>query len=88
MDDLHRYAAENDDRDASPAAVDVQIDDVSVEIGFGRPTHTAEVGADMCFSGDLPSPGQAQPPDAALDFQGLGQSAVRASETFRAPKSA
>src|SRR5450755_668507 len=71
----------NDDRDAAPAAVDVQVDDVAVELGFGEvESHTAQIGADMCFPGELPSPSQAQPSDTALDLQGLGQPPVRAGE--------
>jgi hypothetical protein len=81
LDDLHRHATGHDNRDASPTAVDVQVDDRAVELGLGEvESHAAEVGADMCFRGDLPSPREAQPSDAAPYLQRPGQPPVRAGE--------
>jgi hypothetical protein len=37
----------------------------------------------MGFPGDLPSPCEAQPPDTALDLQGLGQPPVRGGKYDR-----
>jgi hypothetical protein len=80
-DYLHLDAPRNDDRDASAAAVDVEVDEVVVELGLGEVDQdTSEVGADMCLPGDLPSPLKPEPSDAALDLQGLSQSPFGAGE--------
>lgn len=75
--DLDPGAARNDNRNASPAGVDVQVDDVVVELGFREvDPDAAQVGADVCLPGDLPPTGQAQPPRAGVDLQRLRESAV------------
>jgi hypothetical protein len=61
--DLNVSAAGDDDRNASPSGVDVQVDDVVVELGFGEvDPHAAQVGADVCLPGDLPSPARRSRP--------------------------
>src|SRR5215471_4883214 len=68
-DDLHVDAAGNDDRDGSPSAVDVQVDDVVVELGIGQvESDAAQIGADVCLRPDLPPALQTQAAHTGVDL--------------------
>jgi hypothetical protein len=56
--DLDPDAARDDDRDAAPAGVDVQVDDAVVELGFSEvDPDAAQAGAYVSLFADLPSSG-------------------------------
>ncbi len=64
-----------------PAAVDVQVDDVVVELSVGQvESDTAKISADVRFSGQLPRVCEPQASHARVDLYWLGQAPVRAGE--------
>jgi hypothetical protein len=82
--DLGLDAARTDDRDAAPAGVDVQVNDVVVELGFSEvDPDAAQIGADVCLLAGLPSSRQAQPPEAGVYLQRWRRSSGLRSLTVR-----
>src|SRR5215469_16906951 len=83
-DDLDVDAARNDDRDGSPAGIDVQVDDLIVELRFREiESDAAQIGADVRVRGELPPAIEAQPSHARMDLERPGQAPAGGGECDR-----